>query len=249
MMARILSSALFCLLSARSAFSTGRRTLPSFIEWARSPPSQACDCALLAVLFCHWSRADMTIFARSRWLAAREPKELKPRMNVVRTDDGLAIDLESEEETERLGQALAAVCESGTVIGLVGPLGAGKTRLVRAIAEALGVNPIAIASPTFVLIHEYEGRLPVYHLDVYRLTSLAEFEDLGPADYWSAGGVCLVEWADRVRALMPTDAWEIRIEPLGQTRRRAEVHLTDTRSAPEGQLAVLLIGSLRQPRS
>ena len=91
----------------------------------------------------------------------------------------------------------------GTVIGLIGPLGAGKTRLTRAIAEALGVDPGAIASPTFVLIHEYEGRIPVYHFDAYRLGGPDDFEALGASDYWDGGGVCLVEWADLVRGPAP----------------------------------------------
>ncbi|HEV3165369.1 MAG TPA: tRNA (adenosine(37)-N6)-threonylcarbamoyltransferase complex ATPase subunit type 1 TsaE [Isosphaeraceae bacterium] len=125
----------------------------------------------------------------------------------------------SETDTERLGRALAEVMQPGVVIGLVGPLGAGKTRLVRAVAEALGVDPGAIASPTFVLIHEYEGRLPVYHFDVYRLASAEEFEALGPADYWDGGGVCLVEWADRATELLPDNAWTIRIQIKGPTSR------------------------------
>ena len=112
--------------------------------------------------------------------------------------DGLIVTLSSEEETARLGQAIADVVETGTVIGLVGPLGAGKTRLVRAIAEALGVDPEAISSPTFVLIQEYKGRLPIYHFDTYRLPTPEAFEDLGVADYWESG-VSLVEWADRFR--------------------------------------------------
>jgi tRNA threonylcarbamoyladenosine biosynthesis protein TsaE len=144
-------------------------------------------------------------------------------MNITRTTHGLVIEVDSEEETCRLGRALARVVEPGVVVGLVGPLGAGKTRLVRALAEALGVDPSAIASPTFVLIHEYEGSMPVYHFDVYRLTSLRAFEDLGPADYWSAGGVCLVEWADRVLPLLPADTWMVRIEPVDATRRRVEI--------------------------
>ena len=110
-----------------------------------------------------------------------------------------------------------AVVEPGVVIGLVGPLGAGKTRLVRAIAEALGVDPAAISSPTFVLIHEYEGRLPIYHFDAYRLENPRAFEDLGVAEYWGRDGVCLVEWADRVRGLLPDDCWMITLEPTGPT--------------------------------
>ncbi len=120
---------------------------------------------------------------------------------------------DSETETERLGRQLARWVVPNTVIALVGPLGAGKTRLVRAIAEGLGVDPGAISSPTFVLIHEYEGRLPVFHFDAYRLKNLAEFEALGALDYFHAGGACLVEWADRVRTLLPADAWWITIRP------------------------------------
>lgn len=145
-----------------------------------------------------------------------------------REDDfgGATIDLASESDTERLGRAIAESAVSGAVIGLVGGLGAGKTRLVRAIAEALEVDPAAISSPTFVLIHEYDGRIPVYHFDVYRLKSPAEFEDLGPGDYWTGGGLCLVEWADRIREFLPEDAWTIAIEPIpeaGPTARRVRI--------------------------
>jgi tRNA threonylcarbamoyladenosine biosynthesis protein TsaE len=144
-------------------------------------------------------------------------------MRVQLVPGGLRVEAASESETEQLGAALARVVEPHVVIGLVGPLGAGKTRLVRAFAEALGADPGAIASPTFVLIHEYEGSLPIYHFDTYRLDSLEAFAALGPEDYWSAGGVCLVEWADRVAERLPTDRWTIRIEPTGPTARRFEV--------------------------
>src|SRR5215204_5605796 len=96
----------------------------------------------------------------------------------------LTVDVLSEVETDRLGRALADLVAPGIVIGLVGPLGAGKTRLTRAIAEALGVDPEAISSPTFVLIHEYEGHIPVYHFDAYRLGGPDDFEALGASDYW-----------------------------------------------------------------
>src|SRR4249919_1973229 len=120
-------------------------------------------------------------------------------MQVTRANQSLTIDLESEEDTTRLGRAIAHLAGPGVVIGLVGPLGAGKTRLVRAIAESLGVDPAAISSPTFVLINEYAGRIPIYHADVYRLPDQAAFLDLCIADYWTGEGLVLVEWADRVR--------------------------------------------------
>jgi tRNA threonylcarbamoyladenosine biosynthesis protein TsaE len=136
---------------------------------------------------------------------------------------GFGIVVESEAETDRLGRALADVVSPGTVIGLIGPLGAGKTRLTRAIAEALGVEPGVIASPTFVLIHEYEGIIPVYHFDAYRLRGPDDFEALGASDYWDGGGVCLVEWADLVRDQLPRDAWIVTIVPTGPESRRVQV--------------------------
>jgi tRNA threonylcarbamoyladenosine biosynthesis protein TsaE len=144
-------------------------------------------------------------------------------MQVEADGPDLVIETDSEQETDALGRALAELLEPGTVIGLFGPLGSGKTRLVRAIAEALGVDPRAISSPTFVLIHEYEGRLPVYHFDAYRLVNPAEFDALGPADYFQGNGVCLVEWADRVPGRLPQGAWSVRLEPLGTTRRRIRI--------------------------
>jgi tRNA threonylcarbamoyladenosine biosynthesis protein TsaE len=151
--------------------------------------------------------------------------ETPSAMNMTRSTDGLAIELASEDDTARLGRAIAELVEPGLVIGLVGPLGAGKTRLVRAIAEALGADPGAIASPTFVLIHEYEARIPIYHFDAYRLPTPQAFEDLGVAEYWSLAGLCLVEWADRVRGLLPPDCWIIEIEPTGPTSRSVRCEL------------------------
>jgi tRNA threonylcarbamoyladenosine biosynthesis protein TsaE len=141
-------------------------------------------------------------------------------MRVDEASDALVIELDDEPDTDRLGRAIAEAVIPGTVIGLEGPLGAGKTRLARAIAEALGVDPRAVSSPTFVLIHEYEGRLPVYHFDAYRLAGPGPFEALGVADYWDAGGVCLVEWADLVAGALPATAWRLRIVPTGPTTRR-----------------------------
>jgi tRNA threonylcarbamoyladenosine biosynthesis protein TsaE len=146
-------------------------------------------------------------------------------VELVKRTNGLTIELASEEDTSCLGHALAELAEPNLVIGLVGPLGAGKTRLVRAIAEPLGVDPGAISSPTFVLIHEYEGRLRVYHFDAYRLNSPGAFEDLGAADYWTSGGICLVEWADRVRNLLPESCWTVALSITGPTSRSAKIEV------------------------
>jgi tRNA threonylcarbamoyladenosine biosynthesis protein TsaE len=157
-------------------------------------------------------------------------------MNVARFANGLVIDLASEADTAILGSLLADLVAPGVVIGLIGPLGAGKTRLVRAIAESLEVDPGAISSPTFVLIHEYLGRMPVFHFDAYRLKSPLAFEELGVADYWNGPGVCLVEWADRVVDLLPTDRWMITLKPVSPTERTARLELPTCASSVIDQL-------------
>jgi tRNA threonylcarbamoyladenosine biosynthesis protein TsaE len=100
-----------------------------------------------------------------------------------------------------------------------GTLGVGKTRLVQAVAQALGVPDGAVTSPTFVLINEYRGRLPVYHFDAYRLRDMDEFAQLGPEEYFFGDGVCFVEWAERVAAMLPVDRLEIDIESVGENQR------------------------------
>ncbi len=131
----------------------------------------------------------------------------------------VCFELSSEPDTDSLGRALADLAFPGQVIGLIGDLGAGKTRLVRAFAEALGVDPAAIASPTFVLINEYAGRMPVYHFDAYRLAGPDDFDALGAAEYFAGSGVCLVEWADLVLDRLPAEAWLIRLATTGPTSR------------------------------
>lgn len=137
-----------------------------------------------------------------------------------------------ESATAALGRALTVQLPPGAVIGLRGPLGAGKTRLVQAVAEAAGVDPRLVLSPTFVLIHEYRGRLPIYHFDAYRLRDDDEFLQLGPEEYFDAGGWTFVEWADRVATCLPLERLEIAIEPTGITSRRFEITAIGERYQP-----------------
>src|SRR5579871_1274676 len=128
-----------------------------------------------------------------------------------------------EAATEKLGAALAAALPPQAVIALIGPLGAGKTRLVQAVASAAGVPDGVVASPTFVLVHEYEGNVPIYHFDAYRLANEREFAALGPEEYFARPGWSFIEWADRVTASLPADRLEISIEPSGEMTRRITV--------------------------
>ena len=127
---------------------------------------------------------------------------------------------ESEADTERLGRALAGAIPAGTVVALIGTLGAGKTRLVQAFAAAHGVPREEATSPTFVLVNEYRGRLPIYHIDAYRLRDEDEFIELGPEEYFESAGVTFIEWADRVANCLPAERLEIRCEAVGESRRQ-----------------------------
>jgi len=142
----------------------------------------------------------------------------------------LSISVDDLAGTSRLGRALADALFPGAVIALIGPLGAGKTHLVKAIAEGLGIaNPAVVNSPTFVLIQEYDARLPIYHFDAYRLATANEFADLGPEEYFRGHGVSLVEWADKVPECLPVEHLEVRIVPMGETSRRFDMTARGTR--------------------
>jgi len=125
----------------------------------------------------------------------------------------------SAEETEALGRRLAEGLAAGDVVALSGELGAGKTCLVQGLALGLGVKTRA-TSPTFVLVNEYRGRLPVYHVDAYRTGSLTELMDLGLLEMFDGDGVTVVEWADRLEPLLPSRAIRVHIDGVGDEPRR-----------------------------
>jgi tRNA threonylcarbamoyladenosine biosynthesis protein TsaE len=136
----------------------------------------------------------------------------------------LTIELPDLAETQAFGQCLGRLLFPGAVVGLIGPLGAGKTQLVRAIAEGLEIHdPRIVSSPTFVLIQEYDARMPIYHFDAYRLPSETAFAELGTHEYFEGAGVCLVEWADRVPGALPAERLEIRFEVVGEMARRVAI--------------------------
>ncbi len=133
--------------------------------------------------------------------------------------------INNESDTMRLGALLAQSLPAGAVVSLVGTLGAGKTRLVQAVAEALGVEGGRVTSPTFVLLNEYTaGRMPVYHFDAYRLKDEDEFLQLGPEEYFNGSaaagpGITFVEWGDRVADCMPRICLKLDIAVTGNTQR------------------------------
>lgn len=122
----------------------------------------------------------------------------------------MIIELKNIEQTESFGQILGRLLKRGDVICLNGDLGAGKTTLSKAIGEGLDVKDY-ITSPTFAIMNQYKGRLPVYHFDVYRLDDWSQLEDIGAEDYFYGDGICLIEWAETIEEYLPKDRLEISI--------------------------------------
>lgn len=121
----------------------------------------------------------------------------------------------SVEETEQFGAQLAATLAPGTVLAYTGGLGMGKTAFTRGLARGLGFSG-RVTSPTFTLVNEYEGRMPLFHFDLYRINSSDELFDLGWDDYLDRGGVCAVEWSERIADALPPDTLYVNISRSGE---------------------------------
>ena len=143
---------------------------------------------------------------------------------------------ESPQETQQVGMQLGKLSQPGDVFLLVGGLGAGKTCLTQGIAWGLGIEGYA-ASPSFVLINQYRGRLPLYHIDLYRLDSIEEVNELGLDDYLYGNGVCVVEWAEKAWAVLPRENLTVEMSFLSDTSRRITIK-------PNGKRYIEMISQL-----
>ncbi len=144
-----------------------------------------------------------------------------------------------ETDTQRLASIMTQVLRPGTNVGLIGNLGAGKTRFVQMLTIAMGGDTAEVTSPTFVLVQEYEGQLSseegcrsihIFHFDAYRLKDIDEFLELGAEEMLYAGGICLIEWADRVEEALPRDRVCIEIHSTGETERQFTISGTGPES-------------------
>ena len=141
----------------------------------------------------------------------------------------LLAETSTETETEDIARELASALKPNDIVALYGPLGAGKTCFVRGLASGLGCRQ-PVRSPTFSLINEYQGQLPLYHIDLYRLEGSEEIEDLGWPEYLDSGGVLAIEWPEMIRNSLPIPRIEVYLSYLGENNRKVEiVAIADTR--------------------
>ena len=151
----------------------------------------------------------------------------------------LELELETEADTVALARSLAAVLEGGDLIGLEGGLGAGKTTFTRGAVHGLGVSEdTAVTSPTFALLHQYEGRLPIAHADFYRLADEVELEELGVDELLDEGAVLFVEWGRKFPGVARRMVLWVELEIVSDRARRARLH-------PQGARGDAIIGVLR----
>jgi len=144
----------------------------------------------------------------------------------------------SPEQTLTLGEAVGRNARAGDLIALVGELGSGKTLFVGGLARGLGVEPAAhVTSPTFTIMHRYTGRLPLYHIDLYRLDGPADLYDVGLEEYLEGDGVVAVEWADHGWGVLPKERLVVRLHQTGAMTRAIKLR-------PDGERYRILVGEL-----
>ncbi len=127
--------------------------------------------------------------------------------------------LKSRQQTFKLGEELGKTLPQGSVVLLIGDLGAGKTVFTQGLAKGLGVKE-QVTSPTFVLMQPYQGRIPLYHLDLYRLDNVRQVEGIGLDEYLFGEGVCVIEWAEKIKEAWPKDYLKIEFTHISEKKRR-----------------------------
>jgi tRNA threonylcarbamoyladenosine biosynthesis protein TsaE len=143
------------------------------------------------------------------------------------SEDSAAVFLStSEVETDRLAEGFAGLLEPGDVVAFEGTLGAGKTRFVRGLAQALHADRSFVSSPTFGLVQHYEGDVPLVHIDAYRLSDSSEFERMGGAELFDAEGVTLIEWSERIAGSLPRERWIVTAKHVGELSREYAIRST-----------------------
>jgi len=133
----------------------------------------------------------------------------------------------SPEDTLAIARALGAALRPGDVVALTGDLGSGKTLFCKGVGEALGIPPERIVSPTFTIVTEHAGPVPLTHIDVYRLAGAREADEIGMREILSGDGVCLAEWAEKIEELLPTDCIRVKFSILDGDRREIAIAAPD----------------------
>jgi tRNA threonylcarbamoyladenosine biosynthesis protein TsaE len=132
---------------------------------------------------------------------------------------------QSTSETIRIGKSIGSLLLPGDVVALVGELGTGKTQFIKGLAAGVGVGkPTYISSPSFTLINEYAGKVPFYHIDLFRLRSEKEAQELGLEEYFQGGGITAIEWADKIPCFLPQEILWIHIRHTGKHTRSFEIN-------------------------
>lgn len=137
----------------------------------------------------------------------------------------------SPAKTKVLGEKLGQRLKKGDVIALIGELGAGKTCFTQGLMKGLDVQKKSVTSPTFIIMNVYKGRVPVYHFDVYRINNISEIVDLGYEEYFYGNGVTIIEWADKIKELLPKEVIKVRLKIAGEKERRISIKGADLTNA------------------
>lgn len=145
-------------------------------------------------------------------------------LRVTSTSGKVAAKSDSPDETMRLARALGKALPPGTCVALYGELGAGKTVFARGLIHGLGVaDEVPVTSPTFVIVSEYAGRVPIHHIDAYRLAGAGDMVDLGSREMFFSDAVSIIEWAERIADALPDERIDVRMGVAGEAARTIEI--------------------------